>query len=59
MLEGQLVRVHHKARETDSPDDYNAKVLGFEDNGNLRVARQDNGKTVALSAEEVSLRPAR
>ena len=58
MLVDRVVRVHHKAREEATPNDFDARVTGFMPNGNLQAVRIDTGDTVVLSAEEVSLRPA-
>jgi BirA family transcriptional regulator, biotin operon repressor / biotin---[acetyl-CoA-carboxylase] ligase len=37
MLVGNTVRVHHKTREIASPDDYDALVTGFTEEGYLMV----------------------
>ena len=57
MLVGTTVRVHHQTREIQDERDYNALVLGFTDVGFLKVRNESTGKTVSLSAEEISISP--
>jgi hypothetical protein len=63
MLAGEVVRVHHKSREVDSPNDYDARVCEILADGRLLVQRLGYGGNEAgdgmlmLSSEEISLRP--
>jgi hypothetical protein len=67
MLAGEVVRVHHKSREVDSPDDYDARVCDILPDGRLLVQRLGSGgdgdsgansddAMAQLSSEEISLR---
>tara|TARA_B110001452_G_scaffold266701_1_gene274299 strand:+ start:1021 stop:1857 length:837 start_codon:yes stop_codon:yes gene_type:complete len=56
LLAGTTVRVHHRTREEDDPRDYDAKVLGVDAQGMLRV-RAPGGEERSLSGEEVSISP--
>ncbi|EGD76794.1 hypothetical protein PTSG_08145 [Salpingoeca rosetta] len=57
MLKGRTVRVYHRARGEDDEKDYDAQVLGFTPSGNLLVKKCQGGEQVALSGEEISVRP--
>ena len=56
-LVGRDVTVMPKRKE-DRSSWYDAKALGFTDDGYLRVRRQSDGEEVRLIADEVSVRPA-
>jgi BirA family biotin operon repressor/biotin-[acetyl-CoA-carboxylase] ligase len=56
LLRGRTIRVHHKTREEDHPDDFDAEALGVDGQGMLRVRRLDGNRAEsALSGEEVSI----
>lgn len=58
MLTGKKIRVHHKSREEQSPDDYDADVLGYdEDIGYLKVRNLSTNELKSLSGEEISISP--
>ncbi len=57
MLEGSTIRVHHKTREEEHPDDYDATALGVDEQGMLRVREVGGGAVKVLSGEEVSISP--
>mmetsp|Transcript_28210 Transcript_28210/g.73969 ORF Transcript_28210/g.73969 Transcript_28210/m.73969 type:complete len:302 (-) Transcript_28210:180-1085(-) len=58
MLVNQVVRVCHKSRDEADDKDYDAVVLGFYPNGNLKVSKVgDPDSEIALSGEEISIRP--
>jgi len=56
LLAGRTIRVHHRSREDDDPRDYDAKVIGVDTQGMLRV-QQAGGVERLLSGEEVSITP--
>eukprot|EP00037_Helgoeca_nana_P010090 m.88700 g.88700 ORF g.88700 m.88700 type:complete len:302 (+) comp20005_c0_seq1:131-1036(+) len=57
MLNGRVVRVCHNSREVASDADYDAIVIGFYPNGNLKVSKVgDPASEIALSGEEISIR---
>lgn len=55
-LRDAVVRVHHKTREIDDAEDYDAAVVGLSPFGFLRVRRLDNGANVELSGEEIQIK---
>eukprot|EP00965_Chrysotila_dentata_P072476 2394256-Pleurochrysis_carterae.AAC.1 len=57
LLEGRNVRVHHASRDEVDKRDYDAKVLGVNSDGQLRVRPLSNSTQVEmlLSGEEVSI----
>lgn len=57
LLRGRTIRVHHKTREEDDPQDFDADVLGVDADGQLRVRPVGGGPERALSGEEVSITP--
>jgi len=60
LLRGRTIRVHHKTREQDDPSDFDALVLGIDDQGYLRVRPLNGpkqGDEISLSGEEVSITP--
>lgn len=71
MIKGRVIRVHHGSRGTDTPGDYDAEVLGYDEDGALRVKKLGantihslNGISLAQhisltseAGEEVSIRP--
>ena len=57
MLVGTVVRVHHKSREESSKDDYDAEVLGYAEDGMLKVRNTVTKMDKYLSGEEISISP--
>ena len=60
LLRGRTIRVHHKTREEDDPDDYDAEALGVDQDGYLRVRPLGSAAArgeLSLSGEEVSITP--
>ena len=57
LLRGRTIRVHHKTREESDPRDFDAKAMGVDASGQLRVRPTAGGPEKALSGEEVSISP--
>ena len=57
LLRGRTIRVHHRTREEDDPDDFDAEALGVSAEGMLRVRPLTGGGEKELSGEEVSISP--
>lgn len=57
ILIGTHVRVHHGTRETSLPEDYDALVVGYAENGGLIVRNNDSGEEKVLSGQEITIRP--
>ena len=54
---GNTIRVHHKTREEDDPNDFDAEAVGVSADGMLRVRPKAGGPERMLSGEEVSISP--
>ena len=57
LLRGNTIRVHHKTREEDDPNDFDAEAVGVSADGTLRVRPKAGGPERMLSGEEVSISP--
>lgn len=57
LLKGRTIRVHHRTREETDPRDFDAKALGVDESGQLRVRPVAGGPDKVLSGEEVSISP--
>eukprot|EP00050_Salpingoeca_kvevrii_P011105 m.12787 g.12787 ORF g.12787 m.12787 type:complete len:146 (+) comp3259_c0_seq1:581-1018(+) len=56
LLRGTRIRVHHRRREENAPEDYDAMAEGIDETGALLI-RTDSGTSKALVGEEISVRP--
>ena len=57
LLAESVFRVHHRMREEEDPRDYDARAVGIDESGQLRVKRLGSNEEVLLNAEEISISP--
>eukprot|EP00316_Scyphosphaera_apsteinii_P005570 CAMPEP_0119325812 /NCGR_PEP_ID=MMETSP1333-20130426/66740_1 /TAXON_ID=418940 /ORGANISM="Scyphosphaera apsteinii, Strain RCC1455" /LENGTH=259 /DNA_ID=CAMNT_0007333917 /DNA_START=149 /DNA_END=928 /DNA_ORIENTATION=- len=57
LLTGLSIRVHHRSRDEDDPRDFEALVIGLNQDGMLRVRPAGMLEERVLSAEEISISP--
>ena len=57
LLAKSVFRVHHRMREEEDPRDYDARAVGIDESGQLRVKRLGSNEEVLLNAEEISISP--